>query len=290
MVMSINNLKIFIEVAKNKSITKTADMMFISQPAISKAIKNIEAELNVKLFYRDKRNGLKLTDVGERILVLSKQMINTEEKIYQAAFRENNFLGGKLKIGAVPIATTHIIVKAMEIFHKKYPYVTIELYEGSTNEVKDMVKNYAVDLGISISPFEDLQYQVLIQDYMVAISKKELANPIIDFRQVKDKLYICNAGIEAVQPILEKQNCMNYQLFEVTQSSNTVVAMAQSDLGIGIISKLVLGDKDKGLNIYSVSPKILMDYALISTDFSDLTPIAKEFVSIIHQILGNDNN
>lgn len=80
MVMSINNLKSFSVVAKNNSITKTTEAIYISQPAVSKAIKNIENELHVKLFYRNKHNGLKITEIGEKFLLLAREMITTEEK------------------------------------------------------------------------------------------------------------------------------------------------------------------------------------------------------------------
>ena len=68
------NLEIFLRVAEYGSITRAAKTLYITQPAASNAISKLEAELNVKLFFRDKRNGLMLTDVGQKILLLAKQM------------------------------------------------------------------------------------------------------------------------------------------------------------------------------------------------------------------------
>ena len=60
------NLEIFLKVAEHGSITRVAKTLHITQPAVSNAISKLEAELNVKLFFRDKRNGLILTDVGQK--------------------------------------------------------------------------------------------------------------------------------------------------------------------------------------------------------------------------------
>ena len=67
-------LKIFIEVAETGHFTKAANNLFISQPAVSSAIKSLERELDALLLYRDRKNGVKLTSSGEKILSLAKEL------------------------------------------------------------------------------------------------------------------------------------------------------------------------------------------------------------------------
>jgi len=117
-------LRIFLHVAEKGSITETADTLYISQPAVSKAVKNLEEELHLKLFHRDKHKGLLLTDAGEKILLLTRQMQDIESRMYQTAFRENNFLGGRVRIASMPILTSVILSKVFHDYKKKYPYVT----------------------------------------------------------------------------------------------------------------------------------------------------------------------
>lgn len=114
MIMLNHNLRIFIRVAEKGSITETANELYISQPAVSKAIKILEDELNLKLFHRDKRKGLILTDIGHEILILARQMEKTENRMYQAAFRSNNFIGGKVRIASMPILTSVILSDSHE--------------------------------------------------------------------------------------------------------------------------------------------------------------------------------
>lgn len=116
MIMLNHNLRIFIRVAEKGSITETANELYISQPAVSKAIKILEDELNLKLFHRDKRKGLILTDIGHEILILARQMEKTENRMYQAAFRSNNFIGGKVRIASMPILTSVILSEVFIAF------------------------------------------------------------------------------------------------------------------------------------------------------------------------------
>lgn len=136
------SLKIFLEVAKRGSVTKTANELYVSQPAVTKAVKNLERRLNLKLFHRDKRRGLILTDAGEKIFLLAAQMKNLEEQIFQTAFRENNFLGGKLCVASVPIATNLILSKVLRRYREKYPAVKVVLKEGTPADVQKMLENF----------------------------------------------------------------------------------------------------------------------------------------------------
>ena len=111
-----HNLKIFLAVAESGSITETANRLYISQPSVSQSIKALEKSLNVKLFHRDRKQGLILTEVGKKIHLIALEMQHLEERLYQTAFRENNFLGGLLRIGALPIMTATILTKPLHTF------------------------------------------------------------------------------------------------------------------------------------------------------------------------------
>ena len=285
MVMSVNNLKIFISVADEKSITETAKNLYISQPAVSKAIKNLEDELSVKLFLRDKRNGLIITDVGEKILLLARQMVNLENKIYQTAFRDNNFLGSKVKIGSIPIASSVILSKAISIFKQKYPFVSIDLLEGSSNEVQKMIEEHVVDFGIAVSPFNDLEYQVLVKDKMVGIiSEKTEAVDCIDLREEQSNLIFCKSGQEAAINQLRKDLRIRFNDSLIVQNAETVVNMVKNGIGKGVISEFVLSSVPNDLTTCTIYPPIKIEIGLIAHSFDDLSPVASEFVRVIYSV------
>ncbi len=271
------SLRIFLQVADKGSVTETANELYVSQPAVSKAIKNLEQKLNLKLFHRDKRRGLILTDAGERILLLARQMANLEAKIYQTAFRENNFLGGKLRIASVPIATTLILSKALRRYREKYPAVTVELNEGTPAEVQRLLENYAVDFAITYSPFGSFDSEVLIEDEMVGIGSDK--NFVVLCDGVKNLIF-CRAGFEVVRKIFSVDANKNL----VVQNAETAVKLVEEGNGVGVISKLVLTTVGGRVTICNVKPSIKMQLGLAAQDLKNLSPLAAEFVRTIKEV------
>ena len=274
--MISHSLRIFLKVAENKSVTTTANELFISQPAVSKAIKILEQRLNVKLFHWDKRRGLILTDAGEKILLLARQMENMEERIYQTAFIENNFLGGKVRVASVPIATTLILSKALPIYRAKYPAVKVELTEGTPAEVQKMLENYSADFAITYSPFETFDSEVLIEDEMVGIG----SDKTVELHDCIENIIFCRAGFEVVRNLFKVD--VNKNL--VVQNAQTAIKLVEEGNGVAIISKLVLSATGENANICKVLPSIKTQLGLVAYNLSNLTPLASEFVRIIKEV------
>ena len=158
---------------ENRLYTLTANELYISQPAVSRAIRALEEELEIKLFYRDKRSGLILTDTGEKILLLTRQMADLENRMYQIAFQDRNFQGGKVQISSIPMLTSVILSKVIFRFRQEYPLVAVELREGSSAEIRKAVQEHRADFGFASSPFEDMDYLVLSTDQMVSVSRNQ---------------------------------------------------------------------------------------------------------------------
>ncbi len=281
MAMSLNNLKIFINVADSGSITRTAEALFISQPAVSKAVKAIEKELGVNLFFRDKKTGIKLTDIGERVLSYARQMMPLEEKLYQTAYFSKNMLEGTLRIASLPSGIDHIVVKALSCFNKKYPQVNVEILEGSTKDVNRMVLEHEAEFGISLTPADGFQKETLLEDRIVAISKNKLMEKEVHLLQSNEQFLICRAAMESIQSLLGT-SIVYAKNFKIVGQS-TVRLMAQEGLGIGIQSALLVNPFKEQFFVYPVKPEICTDLVLIANDFDDLSPAANAFVEIVRQ-------
>jgi len=283
MAMNMNNLKIFIHVADAGNLTRAAEAMHISQPAVSKAIKNIEEDLGIKLFYRDKKNGISLTDTGERILDYARQMMLTEEKIYQTAYLSKNLLEGTLRIASLPSGVTFFLAEALVEFQRKHPQVNVEIMEGSTGEVNQMVAGHAAEFGISIVPAGDFQSRVLMEDRIVAISKEPLDIPYIDLALTRQSFYVCRAALEAITPILEEKRISGRQTFKVS-AAQTVRRMVECGLGIGLQAESLLEGGSNRFYKYPVKPLVKTDLVLIANSFEELSPAASAFVRTMESI------
>ncbi len=281
MIMLNHNLHIFINVAEKGSITETANELYISQPAVSKAIKNLEDELNLKLFHRDKRKGLILTDVGHEILLQARQMADLENRMYQTAFRSNNFIGGKVRIAAVPIVTNFCLAKVLYAFRQRYPYVSVELMEGSASAIKKAVEEHQVDFGVSYSPFGNLDHEVIYMDHMIAVMKDALPeDSIVDLSEKPERFIFCQSGKEVTLENLDT-NAFFLSRSTVVKHAGTVIALAEEKNGIGIVSNLLADITPNDLHRYPINPEIHSEIGIIAHNTRDLTPVAMELKRMI---------
>ena len=281
MIMLNNNLRIFITAAELESLTEAAKKLYVSQPAISQAIRKLEEELNVKLFIRNKRSKLILTDAGKDILALAYKMADLENRLYQRAYEENHLLGGTVRIASVPLGISLILSHVLPVFHKHFPDVEVELLEGSPLEVKNMVMDYKADLGISTSPYMGMQHKLLMMDRMVAISKNEAVT--INLHKSVSNLILCRVAHDSIEEQLAGQN-VDLSHSMIVQAASTQINMIEEENGIGIISELMLSTIPNQLVRGNVTPKMdKIEISLIAHDFGELPTAAKEISDMILQ-------
>ena len=280
MIMLNNNLRIFITAAELESLTDAAKKLYVSQPAISQAIRKLEEELNVKLFIRNKRSSLKLTDAGRDILALAYKMADLENKLYQRAYEENHLMGGMIRIASVPLGVSLILSHVLPIFKKHFPEVQVELLEGSPFEVKNMVLNFQADIGITTSPYLGLSHRLLMIDHMVSISRDKAVR--IDLRKENKDLILCRIAKDSCQEQLAGQN-IDLSHAQVVEAASTQINMIENNNGKGVISELMLSTIPNELVRGSVLPKMEIEISLIAHDFKELPAAAKEISDMILQ-------
>ncbi|MCY9257438.1 LysR family transcriptional regulator [Bacillus spizizenii] len=289
MVMNMNHLHIFVKVGEKLNITESAKELFISQPAVSKAIKNLESSLQLKLLIRDKHHGLMLTDVGKDILLLARQMKGIESKIYQVANRENKLLSGKVKIGSFPAVSTNIMPQAIAAFRAKYPLIRIELAEGTSDQIKGWVEDRTVDIGIAASPFEPFDNQLLCNDYMVAVippQDDELKQEKhVDLSTYQDDLIFCKGGHEIAMSDTLQQHHIELKENLTVQNAETLINMVKNNLGVGIISNFTLSSVPHQLIKMDIFPRITRDIGVIAHSFDEVTPAAHEFIKVLKAVV-----
>ena len=272
MLMLNNNLHIFITVAQTGNLTETAKKLYVSQPAISQAIRKLEEELNVKLFIRNKRSKLILTDVGKEILVLANRMYDLENRLYQTAYEENHMMGGIVRIASVPLATALILSRIIPVFKKHFPDVKIELFESDPLGVKNMVLDYKADIGISTSPYLGLEHKYLMTDRIVSINRDRSVN--LNLSEDTSDLILCRVAYEFISEQLKSRN-VDFSHSMIVESASTQIRMVAEGNGTGAISELMLSTIPNELVIGEVKPVMEMEISLITHDFNELSMSAK---------------
>ncbi|MEK4230256.1 LysR family transcriptional regulator [Solibacillus sp. FSL H8-0538] len=174
MVGKLDLYRIFNVVSRNKSFSKAATELFMTQPAVSQAISKLEKDLETHLFYRTPK-GVTLTNEGK----LLHEYVNSalgiidagEEKILE--FKK--LTTGQLRIGVGDTISRYFLLPYLETFHTKYPGIKLKVLNGTTSEILAFIKSGEADVSICNLPIRDEQLQVIpvkeIQDIFVCGEK-----------------------------------------------------------------------------------------------------------------------
>lgn len=149
--MDIRHLQYFIEVAKQRSFTKAAQALFITQPTISKMVRNIEDELGVELFDRKLRK-MELTDAGRIIFEQAQDIVNAFENLSTELNDLMNLKKGRVTIGMPPMVGSSFFPLIIEKFHEEYPGIKVQLVEDGAKSIEKGVENGSLDIGVTLLP------------------------------------------------------------------------------------------------------------------------------------------
>lgn len=147
--------KVFYTVAKYGSSTKAAEELFVSQPAVSQAIRQLETQLGVTLFNRT-HNGMELSAQGGKLIYKQvEQALKLLGEAENTLTERQNTATGTIKIGATDAIFSHVLVDKVVKFNEKYPAVKIELITGTTPETLTQLKENKCDLAFVNLPIDD---------------------------------------------------------------------------------------------------------------------------------------
>lgn len=269
--MDIKHLQYFIEVTKFNSFSRAADHLFITQPTISKMIKNLETELGVELFDRS-RKQVALTDAGriifEQAKLIDKAFTNLELEL-------DNLLGlkkGHIRIGLPPIFDAHLFLKIMGSFHEKYPGITFQLVEDGSKKIEEDVSNNLLDVGIIVLPTkEDIfnHFSFLGEDMKLILhSSHPLAKrEEVNLLELSNESFILfNKDFVLNDLIISSCNSVGFFPHTISESSQPsfIQEMVASKLGISLLPESICHHLNKGVHsIKVVNPSIRWELAII---------------------------
>lgn len=164
-------LHIFKIVAKHLSFTKAAEQLFISQPAVSKAIKNIEEEYKTTFFIR-KRNSIELTTDGKSLLLYANKILAIFSEM------ENQFLHKKdafpkfLNFGVSTTIANYIVPKVIAKFRVQFPETKFKITSDNSENIEELILNEEIDFGITEgrNTHRKLQFKKFIKDEIVLVT------------------------------------------------------------------------------------------------------------------------
>ncbi|MBL1209790.1 LysR family transcriptional regulator [Geminocystis sp. GBBB08] len=246
---SLDQLRILKAIAEEGSFKRAADSLFVSQPAISLQIQNLEKQLAVPLFDRGGRKA-QLTEAGNLLLAYGEKIITLCQETCRAIEDLQNLQGGTLIVGASQTTGTYLLPRMIGLFHQKYPYVSVQLQVHSTRRTSWAVANGQVDLAI-IGGEVPLELQEILE--IIPYTEDELAlilppnHPLAEQETiVRDDLYNLNYitldSQSTIRKVLDQvlTRCqINTSELKIEMELNSIEAIknaVQSGLGASFVS------------------------------------------------------
>lgn len=145
--MLLSQITAFIETARRQSVSRAAEALFISQPALTARLKGLESDLGAELFVRGPR-GMRLTDAGSAFLPYAVRALETltDGRMQVNALERGG--AGRLTIGAAPAVSTYVLPALLKRFSEGYPRVSVSVRTGHSEEILDLVLREQVTLGL----------------------------------------------------------------------------------------------------------------------------------------------
>ncbi|SCC47321.1 DNA-binding transcriptional regulator, LysR family [Kosakonia oryziphila] len=151
--MDIRTLRYFVEVVRQQSFTRAAERLFVTQPTISKMLKNLEDELNCTLLIRDGRKLL-LTDTGRVVFERGMAILAEFQQLEAELGDINNLNKGLLRLGIPPMVGM-LMAGTISLFRQRYPGIELKIAEFGGLTVQHAVSNSELDLAITALPVEE---------------------------------------------------------------------------------------------------------------------------------------
>ena len=239
--MSLTELKFIVAVAQERNFRRAAEKCFVTQPALSLAIKKLEEELRVVIFERS-RTEVTLTEIGKKIVEQAEKVLEEAAHIKQLADLGKNQLKGTFKLGLIHSIGPYLLPEIIPILRKSAPDMPLEVEENLTANLETQLKNGVIDAAIIALPFEvaGLQYKILYDeefDVVVPINHHWAMRKHIKPDELsEEKVLLLNSGhcfsnqVTQACPQLSRKG-------EVLQGNSleTIRNMVASNLGITVL-------------------------------------------------------
>lgn len=291
--MEVRVLRYFLAVAREGNITRAADFLHVTQPTLSRQLKDLEQELGKKLFTRSS-HSIALTEEGILLRKRAEEIVNMMDKLEVEFSSMEETISGDVYIGGGETDAMRQIARAVKDLQAIYPNMRYHLYSGNEEDVTDRLDRGLLDFGILIEPADLSKYNhisipakdvwgvIMRKDsplaLKTAIQAADLLNlPLICSRQAMQKTYSKNAVADWFGEDFEKLNVVTtYNL------AYNAAIMVDEGVGYGItLDKIVNTSSDSSLCFRPLEPRLESGLNVVWKKHQVFSAAAKVFLKNI---------
>ncbi|MCX7759866.1 MAG: LysR family transcriptional regulator [Hydrogenothermaceae bacterium] len=291
-ILDYHRLKIFKTVADVRSISKAAQMLFISQPTVTLQIKKLENYLGVTLFKRSK-NSIELTEEGKLLYKHAQNILNEysyiEEDLKELKVSTKNIL----TVGTSSTIGDFLLPKIIPQFYQLYPNVRLNLFVGNSKEVKEGVLSRVFNLGLIEDNIDSTKLFVkkFYEDEIILTASVD--NPIpssITLNQLQNYQLIMREQGSGTRNVVENSLKVGLKPVMEISSSKAIAKIVQNSNFVSFISKLVVSEMLscnilKEVKIENINLK--RGFFIITQKNIRLSPVENSFYQFLTKDLNN---
>lgn len=277
-------LRAFHHVAICGGFSRAAEMLFLTQPAISDQVRKLEEEYDILLFNRNKKQ-VTLTDPGQRLLEITRRMFDTEQQALELLSESRALRAGTLRIVA---DAAHHLLHILGTFREKYPGIQVSVRSGNTETVISSLYSYEADIGVlgEIPTGRDFEILKLNSTPIVAFVSTE--HPLSALKSItleeltRLPLVMRERGSKTRQKLQDLAMGMGIDLKPAIEAEGreAVREIVASGAGVGFVSSAEFGQDSRLVQIPIAAPEMLMDEALICLRDRSAGKLVRVFLDI----------
>ncbi len=285
--MDLRTLKYFTVVAEELNITHAAENM--SQPPLSNQMKALEEELGVKLFIRGKRQ-LQLTDAGRLLLLRATQILDMTDKAQHEVMSLEGGMSGTINLGIVEGRAPFLIARWISGFKEEFPKVKYSMWNGSSDDVLDRLRQGLVDLAVIAAPYdtEHLEGITVGRGPWVAIMSRtnelaQIPGDEIPLQSLAGKPLIVPSRpsrIDAIRAWFAEADAEPNIICTLSNYLDAV-AMSELDIGITIFPRTTYTPNDLLVTKIITEPARQIEYVLVRMKNREPSELMTEFINFV---------
>ena len=258
--MNLSQLEVFVAIVDTGSLTEAAEVVGLTQSAVSYSLSRLEAELGVTLLERS-RQGVTVTSIGKEVLQNARTILAQAEGIRQKTNRERGLSVGKVRFGTVPNIAARLLTGILRDFQHKYPEMEIVLFEGNPHELLEWLETDVVDVATvpqvsehyrKTLPFVSATLNVLLAEGHPLIEKETITLEMLaDFPLVGPR-----SQYRMFKTMLAQHGLSVPSLRYEVSSQSTILTMVRENMGISLMPEMIYDAKSEGIVILPVHPRI----------------------------------
>lgn len=293
--MELRNLRYFLTVVEASSISKAAKILNITQPTLSRQLKELEIELGAELFKREPK-GIKLTEDGIFLKNRSEEILSLASKTKQEFDnKKKQELAGHITIGCVEADNSDTLAMILEELTQDYPRITFHISSGTSEDITERLDKGLLDIAILLEPISVENYEKLSLPRterwgLLVPRSSNLANNNYIMPQMLKQTNLLAPRREEIQNMIASWCTYDINDLRIVGTYNlifNIFTLVENDIGSAIVIEGATSNRNVNnqLKFIPLSPVIQTNCVLIWKKSRILTPVLEEFIKRFKEII-----